>query len=83
MLIANDDGKEYKIKAILNKHIIKHGRGRCHEYWVKWTGYARPTWKPALIMEDATALDIFERRRDAGEPLPLSPRPEEGGNVRG
>ena len=31
-LIINDDGKEYKIKAILNKHVINCGQGHCHKY---------------------------------------------------
>ena len=38
-------------------------------------------------MKDITTLDIFKRRRNAGESLPLSPRskkggPEEGDNIK-
>ena len=38
-LIANDDGKEYEIKAIFNEHVVNYGQGCHHEYWIKWTGY--------------------------------------------
>ena len=79
VLIANDDGEEYEIEAILNKHVINRGRDHHHKYWIKWTGYARPMWESASIMEDTAALDVFKRRRNAGESLPLSPRPEKGG----
>ena len=35
VLIINNDGKEYKIKAILNEYIVNYSQNHYHEYWIK------------------------------------------------
>ncbi|PMD26674.1 hypothetical protein NA56DRAFT_744006 [Hyaloscypha hepaticicola] len=45
----------------------KAARGGKHQYLVKWTGYARPTWTSASAMEDTLALDRWEARVRAGD----------------
>lgn len=78
--ILNDEGdEEWKVEQILDERQRRVGRGRRHEYLVKWTGYERPTWEPASAMEDTVALDNFQRSLAVQEEA-IS---EEGGNVRG
>jgi hypothetical protein len=55
------------------------GRGFRHEYLVKWTGYARPSWEPAENFAETIALDDFERMNSRTN----SDCDAEGGNVTG
>jgi hypothetical protein len=40
--IVNEE-EEYEVEAILNKRVLRRGRGRQKQYLVKWKGYARST----------------------------------------
>jgi RNase H-like domain found in reverse transcriptase/Integrase zinc binding domain/Chromo (CHRromatin Organisation MOdifier) domain len=70
-----DSEPEYGIEEILDDRIVRRGRGSQKQFLVKWEGYARPTWEPALALEDTLALDAYEQQRAAPE--------GEGGNVTG
>ena len=43
------------------------------QYLVKWTGYDRPDWQDANIVNGLQAIDIFHRRY----PESLGPLPED------
>ena len=51
---------DWTIERILQERTRRIGRGQRHEYLVKWTGYARPTWEPASALENTAALDDWE-----------------------
>lgn len=96
--IFSDDGDpEFGVEKILCAKWVGRGRGRTRKVFVKWTGYAEPTWEPLREMQETTALDAFEAQY--GDAMvndgPLAtydhPRPhrkptslrEEGGDVTG
>ncbi|OJD25639.1 hypothetical protein ACJ73_02992 [Blastomyces percursus] len=65
VLIPNEEGEpeaEWHVEQILQERQRKIGRGKRHEYLVKWTGYARPTWTEATLLEDTSALDNWLNR---------------------
>ena len=62
-IVGESGEEEYDVEEILDERWKRAGRGRIHEYRVKWIGYSRPTWEPASAMEDTVALDRFEQRR--------------------
>lgn len=53
-----DDYKFYYLDRMLNKRIIKRGRGYATEYLVKWKGYGpeHDTWRNVKTLEDAKDL---------------------------
>ena len=61
---------EYQVERILDEQRKRVGRGYRHEYLVKWVGHERPTWNPAVYMEDTEALEAW-----------ISLQQREGGNV--
>ena len=50
---------EYQVERILDERRKRVGRGYRHEYLVKWVGHERPTWNPAVYMEDTEALEAW------------------------
>lgn len=55
--ILNDEGEqEWEIEEILQAR----WNGRRREGYVKWKGYAQPTWEPVAALQDTAALDRFE-----------------------
>lgn len=62
-ILAEDGEEEYAVEEILKERTVTRGRGRQHQFLVKWVGYARPTWEPASAFEDTEALDRFEARQ--------------------
>jgi len=54
--------QEYIIKKILDSKTW--GRGK--RYLVLWQGYDDPTWVPGSLLQDAEALDDFEREIASG-----------------
>jgi hypothetical protein len=67
--IQVDDTEEWLVERILDeRHRKLPGRGSRtrHEYYVKWTGYAVPTWEPAVALADTAALDTYLQDRGGG-----------------
>jgi ribosomal protein L19 len=58
--------EEYEIERILGSKIVRRGRGLQKQYFVKWTGYAEPTWEPASALQDVAALDAYEAQIKEG-----------------
>lgn len=54
---------EYEVEQILEDRWRNQGRGRLHEYLVKWKGYQVPTWERDYVLEDTIALDLYETER--------------------
>ena len=55
------DEEEYEIEKILKDRTVRIGKGSRKQYLVKWTGYAEPTWEPAIALQDTAALEAYER----------------------
>ena len=53
-----EDYKSYYLDRILNKRVIKKGRGYATEYLVKWKGYGpeHDTWRNVKTLDDAMDL---------------------------
>lgn len=67
--IQVDDTEEWLVERILDerqKKLPKRGSRTRHEYLVKWTGYAMPTWEPAVALAGTAALDVYLRDRGGG-----------------
>jgi hypothetical protein len=64
--IIVEGGEEYEIDKILGERTIRRGRGSQHQYRVKWTGYAQPTWTPAQALADTAALERYEASHTTG-----------------
>src|SRR5258706_2043432 len=65
--VNNQD--EWEVESILKERYKKlPGRGSRTrlEYLVKWTGYAKPTWEPALALDDTAALDAYLLEQGGG-----------------
>jgi len=64
--------EEYEVERILDERVVRRGRVSRHEFLVKWTGYAQPTWEPKEALNDVAVLDQWEeaaqaeRRQDRG-----------------
>ncbi len=60
-----DDYKSYYLDRILNKRVIKKGRGYATEYLVKWKGYGpeHDTWRNLKTLGDA--LDLVREYEEA------------------
>ena len=54
------------------ERVLRHRRqGRGWQLLVKWTGWPAPTWELLRQLQDAMALDDYERLlRDAGSGIP-------------
>jgi hypothetical protein len=63
--IAIDGHDEWDVEEILNERQAHRGRGRQHQFLVKWRGYQKPTWEPASALEETEALDRWEARGQA------------------
>ena len=65
ILVEDDTGEheEWQVEKILDERIRRIGRGQRREFYVKWTGYSRPTWELASAFEDTVALDRYEARK--------------------
>lgn len=65
ILIEDEEGthEEWLVEEILDERIVKVGRGQREELYVKWTGYATPTWTAKSALEDTEALDRYEERQ--------------------
>lgn len=57
-LIGEDGEQEWEVDDIIREK----GHGNNRKFLVKWTGYTRPTWEPALALQDTTALDRYRAR---------------------
>ena len=80
-----DGEDEYGVEAITDTR-VRRGRGQggplYHEFLVKWTKYAEPTWESMAAVEDTTALDAFKAatgRDFTTEPLVLEGPPQTRG----
>jgi transposase InsO family protein len=61
--------QEWFVDQILDSRL--HGRWRKLQYLVKWTGYDRPKWEPAEMVNGLEAIDRFhEAYPDKPGPLP-------------
>jgi hypothetical protein len=60
-LINEED--EFEIEKIMQKRVVRRGRGQQKQYLVKWRGYARLTWEPATALEDTLSLDSYKQSR--------------------
>jgi hypothetical protein len=61
--------QEWFVDRILDSRL--HGRWRKLQYLVKWTGYDRPKWEPAEMVNGLEAIDRFhEAYPDKPGPLP-------------
>ncbi|RAL60702.1 hypothetical protein DID88_010020 [Monilinia fructigena] len=58
------DNEEYTVEKILEEKTVRRGRGQQRKLLVKWKGYAKPTWEPYDALENASALDIWERCKE-------------------
>ena len=61
-MIMGED--KFGVEAILQERQKRRGRGRILEYLVKWDGYTWPTWKPASVLQDTAALDIYKTQKN-------------------
>ena len=54
------------------EQVLRHRRqGRGWQLLVKWTGWPEPTWEPSRHLQDALALDDYERLlRDTSSVIP-------------
>ena len=70
-LAAPDNDGEYAVERVLRHR----RRGRGWLLLVKWLGWPEPTWEPLQHLQDAVALDDYERvLRDAGSDIPWADR---------
>ena len=64
---TTDNDGEYAVERVLRHR----RRGRSWQLLVKWLGWPEPTWEPLRHLQDAVALDDYERSlRDAGLVVP-------------
>ena len=57
-IINNKGVVEYDVEEILKAK----GKGGHQKVYVKWKGYARPSWEPLDILKDNVAVDRFEEK---------------------
>ena len=57
-IITKKGVQKWEIEEILQART----NGRRREGYVKWKGYARPTWEPVTALQDTKALDRFEAK---------------------
>lgn len=59
--LAIEDGEPwYGVEAVLRCRTRRIGRGSRREAFVKWTGFAAPTWEPLVNVDQTDALREFE-----------------------
>jgi transposase InsO family protein len=64
---TTDNDGEYAVERVLRHR----RRGRSWQLLVKWLGWPEPTWEPLRHLQDAVALDDYERSLcDAGSVVP-------------
>ena len=56
-LITDDGAEEYKVEKIIASRKLYNGQTRLY---IKWTGYAKPTWEPLDNFRDTTALEAYK-----------------------
>jgi hypothetical protein len=66
VLIDNND--EWAVEEILQTRTRRRGRGVTREVYVKWNGYAEPTWEPVENLDETEAWGDFLARY--GSPWP-------------
>lgn len=58
----NKNENEQFLNRILRAETKNIGRVKRRFSLVKWIGFAKPMWEPIKNLENAIALDIFERK---------------------
>ncbi|MBE3048177.1 hypothetical protein IMZ48_37865 [Candidatus Bathyarchaeota archaeon] len=59
--IRDDSGAEvWQVDKILCARWKRRGRGRSRQVFVRWKGYASPTWEPIEALRGTGALIAFE-----------------------
>lgn len=62
-----DGQEEFEVEKVLKEKWVRQGRGRQRQLYVKWKGYAQPTWEPATAFEETVALANFDATLQARE----------------
>ena len=57
------EGEEWEIERLLNKRVVKKGRGKATEYLIRWKGWGPEwdTWTNAKHMKAKELVDDYER----------------------
>jgi len=59
--IVIDGDAEYFVEKIMDERKRRRGRGFQHQLLVKWEGYQRPSWEPALALIDTKAFATWRQ----------------------
>jgi len=71
-LASEEDEKVYLVEAILD---YKHNKNRGIQLLIKWEGYTKPTWEPAVELAETDAYKLYAMENDLSK---ASDRPKRG-----
>lgn len=78
---VNEEGiiqHEHIVERILRAEKFRRGKAWVRRVLVKWKDLAEPNWEDRVNMEEAEALDVFEKRFGDGDGVGESGRARQG-----